>query len=94
MPAKKQQAPERSVLDLAPLADPEGARSLYTKGPTCTMALALETLPDDKADLLRKALENASARGVDIADALSAFAFEVTPHTVQRHRRGRCRCER
>ena len=47
MPAKKQQAPERSVPDLATLADPEGARSLYHKGPTCTMALALETLPED-----------------------------------------------
>ena len=60
MPAKKSQTPERSVPDLATLADPEGARSLYHKGPTCTMALALETLPADQADLLRRALLEAS----------------------------------
>ena len=94
MPAKKSQTPERSVPDLATLADPEGARSLYHKGPTCTMALALETLPADQADLLRRALENPNARGVDITDALTVFGIETTSHTVQRHRRGRCRCDR
>ena len=93
MPAKKQR-PAPTVPDLETLADPEGARSLYHKGPTCTMALALETLPADKSDLLRRALENPSARGVDIADALTAYGIECTSHTVQRHRRGRCRCER
>lgn len=94
MPAKKTQTPERSVPDLATLADPEAARSLYHKGPTCTMALALATLPPDKADLLSRALDNPNARGVDITDALSAYGIETTSHTVQRHRRGRCKCER
>lgn len=94
MPAKKQAPSTPTVPDLATLADPEAARALYHKGPTCSVAVALETLPDDQADLLRKALENANARGVDIADALCGLGFEMTAHTVQRHRRARCRCDR
>lgn len=93
MPAKKS-APAPTVPDLATLADPEGARSLYHKGPVCAIATALETIPADQADLLRRALENPSARGIDISDALTAFDLNVNAHTVQRHRRGRCRCER
>lgn len=94
MPPKKETTPARTVPDLATLADPDGARSLYQKGPTCGVAVALETLPTDQADLLRQAIENTHARGIDISDALTAFDLEIAPHTVQRHRRGRCRCER
>lgn len=94
MPAKKSQTAAPSFPDLATLADPDAARALYHKGPTCSVAVALETLPPDQVDLLRKALENANARGVDIADALCGLGFEMNAHTVQRHRRGRCRCAR
>lgn len=93
MPAKKQ-PPTPSVPDLATLADPDGARSIYHKGPTCTIATALDILPPEQAANLQKALDNPNARGIDIADALTAFDMNVAAHTVQRHRRGRCRCER
>lgn len=94
MPAKKSQTAAPAVPDLATLADPDAARALYHKGPTCSVAVALETLPADQADLLRKALDNTNARGVDIADALGGLGFDMTSHTVQRHRRSRCRCDR
>lgn len=94
MPVKKQAPAAPTFPDLATLADPDAARALYHKGPTCSVSVALESLPDDQADLLRKALENGNARGVDIADALCGLGFEMNAHTVQRHRRRRCRCER
>lgn len=92
MPAKKPETP--AAPSLADLADPERAASLYRKGPPCSIAVALETIPEDQADLLRKALENENARGIDIADALLPYGIDVGAHTVQRHRRGRCRCDR
>lgn len=94
MPAKKPKPATPTVPDLATLADPEGARSLYHKGPTCAIATALDTLPPEQAEFLRQALDNPNARGIDIADALTAFDMNISGHTVQRHRRGRCRCER
>lgn len=93
MPPKKQPSTP-SAPTLAVLADPDGARSLYQKGPTCSVTRALDNLPPDQADLLRQALDNRNARGVDIADALVALGYDVTSHTVQRHRRARCRCEK
>lgn len=92
MPSKKP-APAPTVPTLEVLADPLAARSLYHKGPICAIAKALDTIPADQADLLRLALDNTNARGIDIADALTAFGFDIPAHTVQRHRRGRCRCE-
>lgn len=94
MPTKKSQTAAPSFPDLATLADPDAARALYHKGPTCSIAVALTNLPADKADLLRQALDNDNARGVDIADAVCGLGYEMTAHTVQRHRRGRCRCDR
>ncbi len=92
MPTKKADTP--TAPSLADLADPERAATLYRKGPPCSISVALETIPEDQADLLRKALENENARGIDIADALLPFGIDVSAHTVQRHRRRRCRCER
>ena len=94
MPAKKPKPATATAPDLATLADPDGARSLYHKGPTCSIAMALEGLPPEQATNLQLALDNGNARGVDIADALVALGYDLTSHTVQRHRRGRCRCER
>jgi hypothetical protein len=93
VPSKKP-TPRPEVPSLEDLADPERARALYHKGPTCSIQKALEMIPAEQGELLRKALDNPNARGIDIADALAAFDLDVNPHTVQRHRRGRCRCDR
>ncbi len=64
-------------------------------GPACVFAVVLPTLDD----IDRKALENAlrldsGIQGQQIADVLTAQGHPVRGHTVQRHRNGRCSCER
>jgi hypothetical protein len=77
------------VPDLADLARPDYRP---VKGPACTIALALETLPDADAANLTAALENPHAPATAIARALAGLGHDVRAYTVQRHRRRECRC--
>lgn len=64
-------------------------------GPPCYFALLFPKLDD----VDRKALENAlrldsGMGGQQIADVLTSQGHPTHGHTVQRHRNGRCSCER
>jgi hypothetical protein len=77
------------VSDLAALAAPNYR---VHRGPACTIGLAIQTMPDSDAELLRAALDNPHAPSSQIAKALTNLGHSVKPYTVQRHRRNECRC--
>ena len=67
------------------------ARALTVrKGPPC----AVESLYIHKPELaaqMREALAS-EVKATAIAAALKARGVDITAHTIQRHRRGECRC--
>lgn len=66
-----------------------------TRRAKCTLWKALALLAEQSGDehaALRAALADRRYTGRQIADALRAEGFEVTPNTVNRHRRGECSC--
>lgn len=75
--------------DLAALADPNYRPP---KGPACTIQLLLDTLDADTAEHLRGALANPHAASTAIVKALQDAGHRVSANTMQRHRRGECRC--
>lgn len=75
--------------DLAALADP-GYR--LKRGPACSIPTILAALPPDQAEFARLALANPHAPGTEIARSLAELGHKVAVCTVQRHRRGDCRC--
>lgn len=75
--------------DLAALADPAYR---VKKGPECSIPTILAALPPDQAEFARLALANPHAPGTEIARSLADLGHKVAVCTVQRHRRGDCRC--
>jgi hypothetical protein len=62
------------------------------RGPTCTVPAILDTADDDTVALFTAALANPHAPGTDIARAMTERGYPIPAHTLQRHRRGECRC--
>lgn len=60
----------------------------------CQVRQALDRLPDADRDTAQAALDNPTVEGAAIARAFAAFGERVPGYTVQRHRRGDCRCPR
>lgn len=71
------------------LADPNYRPQL---GPSCTVAVLLETLEPKTAKTLKAALDNPHAPSTKIAQALQELGHRISVHVVQRHRRHQCRC--
>lgn len=68
------------------------ARAIGTrKGPTCSVAILLETRPDIASEL-REALAARDIPSSAIAAALKRRGIEFNQESLQRHRRGACRC--
>ena len=76
-----------SLLDT--LADPQYAPR---RGPECTVSIAISEMDDDTLAKFTAAMDNPSAAGTLIAEALRDLGFKVRADAVQRHRRGACRC--
>lgn len=72
----------------AALADPEMA----TKGPTCAVAIVLEEMPDADRTALLEAIGNPRASGTWISKVLAEHGYTLAGFTINRHRRGECRC--
>lgn len=63
-----------------------------TAGRTCAVKLVIETLtPDDHADLVA-AFNDPSVTSAAIYRALNHRGSNVSQFSLQRHRRGECRC--
>ena len=62
------------------------------KGPACSVRLLLDGLaPDDRADL-QSAFADATIPTTIIAKVLHKRGHIIGPESLQRHRRGSCRC--
>mgnify|MGYP007090086211 FL=1 len=62
------------------------------RGPNCSIALIIETADEATRELFAAALANPHAPGTDIAKAMAERGYPMPAHTLQRHRRGECRC--
>jgi len=89
MPSRK----TPKVPDLKTLADPRKAAQHWQKETICPISNALTTIPEGDREYLAKALDNSTARAIDIANALQALGVEITGHEVQMHRATVCRCD-
>lgn len=63
-------------------------------GTPCTVKEVLESLEKNDREDLEKALEDRSIMGTSITNVLKRRGFNISAHTVQRHRRGGCSCDR
>lgn len=62
------------------------------RGPVCGVAMMMDDLdPADRADL-ETAFASVRYRGAAISKALAARGIKIAAETIQRHRRGDCRC--
>lgn len=63
------------------------------KGPSCSVGVLVSRIPDPDQVTLADWFADPDKRSTDIAGALSAeFDVSISYYTVQRHRRGDCRC--
>lgn len=62
------------------------------RGPNCSIALIVSTLDPDTAELFHAAMDNPYAPGTEIAKAMAERGYQMPAHSLQRHRRGECRC--
>lgn len=57
----------------------------------CTVHLALEELPPDKAEAFRAAMAGQYTHIV-IAKTVTSWGHKISSYTVSRHRKGECNC--
>lgn len=61
-------------------------------GPACAVTRTLAALDDEQADKVRAALEAPNITAVRIAEVVSGWGHRLGDSSVNRHRRGLCRC--
>jgi hypothetical protein len=76
-----------SLLDT--LADPNYRPS---RGPNCSISLIMSGADKETAQLFAAALKNPHAPATEIAKAMAERGYPMPAHSLQRHRRGECRC--
>ena len=60
----------------------------------CTVTKALQSLPEDQATKVRRALANPDVAGTAIAKALTAVSgITISEFSLNRHRRKKCTCD-
>ena len=63
------------------------------KGPSCTVGIIIEQMPEEeRADFL-KALADPSIVGTIIARVVQRHGYDIKVEALRRHRKGECRCE-
>lgn len=75
------------------LADAIAAATADARPAGCSVGALLSTMDAADADVLRSALDDGVV-GTVLAAALKAEGHDVSAYTLQRHRRGTCRCDR
>ena len=58
----------------------------------CAVGRLIVSLDEDEADALRSALDDESWQGVEIAKVLAEEGHDIAYYSVNRHRRGLCKC--
>jgi hypothetical protein len=80
---------------MARLDDALGAQSKVRKGPPCSVGLLLAALDDEERVAVIAALADKTRSKRHLSEAIRvAYKYEVQDHTLNRHRRGQCKCPR
>lgn len=74
-------------LDEIVAADPIG------KGPNCTVAVLLATLPPGLLEKFKRHLAG-DTKGATLARSMTTLGYRIRQDSIQRHRRGACACDR
>lgn len=76
------------------LAAALAAQPAARRGTPCTVGVVLDGLDQDDRAAAIQALADRTRTATSIAEALTSIGHPVAKQTVQRHRRGECRCDR
>ena len=60
-------------------------------GKPCSVQLALEEFPDEADDIWRVVMDS-EISGAHIARVFTKYGLQTPPETINRHRRGECKC--
>jgi hypothetical protein len=63
-------------------------------GPVCTVSAVISNLPESEAEALKNALNNELWRSTELSRVLQNEGIYLSAATLQRHRRGGCKCQR
>lgn len=66
----------------------------YRKGPLCSVGLIFTSLKGEEKEALEIAMGDSSIELVAISKWLTNNGYDAKPHTIGRHRRKECRCEK
>jgi hypothetical protein len=72
--------------------DIKQANAAVKKGPTCGMAVIINSMAEAEARELQAAMDDESIKGTIIAKVLSERGYSISGHTVSYHRRKACSC--
>lgn len=62
------------------------------KGPRCGVGMLLREMPAADREALLKAMDNVQASGHWISNVLLEHGYKLSGFTINRHRRGECKC--
>lgn len=69
-------------------------RATRKQHPLCLVAVVLPTLSDEDATDLREAIADPTVYGTTISNTLAKLRnVDLPSDSIQRHRRGACRCD-
>lgn len=72
-------------------------RSIQTAkkiGATCSVSKVIEVMPPEEAEALRTAFGDATIDSMTIEVWIGRKGHTLRRHTISRHRRGECTCEK
>jgi hypothetical protein len=81
---------EMSVSDMLDEMRKDSAK----KGPSCAIGLTYTRLAVQEQTAFKEAMKDETIQSTAIARWLGQKGYSVKPHTMSRHRRGQCGCER
>lgn len=78
---------------MARLDDALGAQDKVRKGPPCSVGLLLAALDDEERVAVIAALADKGRSKRQLSEAIRiAYKYDIRDHTLNRHRRGQCKC--
>lgn len=63
-------------------------------GATCSVSKVMENMPEDEATALRTVFNDSSIDSMTIEVWLGRKGHTLRRHTISRHRRGECTCQK
>jgi hypothetical protein len=76
------------------LDDVDDEAKKYKRGGTCEVTLLLRDLSDEEAAAFQAVLDDVRREGTAISRALKRKGIDLPASSINRHRRGGCRCQK